>query len=81
MEELSARMASYEERQVGPNWLDMINSRFLALEERMTRESERIAVIEINYRSIESSLDAILKSIDRVHPTTEDQPDPFIATA
>ncbi len=81
VEELSSRVVAVEQKGLSPDWLDMINTRFTALEERVTRETERIGGIETSYRSIESSLDAIMKSIDRVRPQAETEPDPFIAAA
>lgn len=62
--ELASRLAAVEGKASSSEWLDMINSRFIALEERMTVQGERISSMEGNYQNIEGSLESILRKLD-----------------
>jgi hypothetical protein len=62
--ELASRLAAVESKASSGEWLEMINSRFIALEERMTVHGERISSMEGNYQNIEGSLESILRKLD-----------------
>ena len=72
--ELASRLTAVEHKTSSGDWLEMINSRFVALEERMTVQGERIASMEGNYQNIEGSLESILRKLDGL--TREKAPAP-----
>src|SRR5262249_21341022 len=65
LDALTVRVSAMESRTSGGEWLEMIASRFTAMEERMTVQNERIHSVEQNYGRIERDLDAILRALHR----------------
>jgi len=76
VEDLSARLAKVELGRTGQDWLELLNERFVSLEERMTVQAERITAIEGSYQNIETSLEAILKSLGGPRPQPAGEPEP-----
>src|SRR5512141_2517170 len=64
LKEITSRLSAVEKKTSNGEWLEMVNSRFMALEERMAVQGERIASIDGNYHSIEGRLESILHKLD-----------------
>ncbi len=80
---LATRVSAVEGKTSEGEWLEMIGSRFSAMEERLTVQNERIHGIEQNYVRIERDLDAILRALHKpafqvVEPTSNSQHEPAL---
>lgn len=75
IDQLTTRVAAVEEKGMPQHWLAALDSKFSALENRVTSQSQRISAVESSYGNISARLDAILKSLDRR------QPEPAVPTA
>ena len=71
VEQLTSRVTALEARRTDSDWLEVVGTRFTAMEERLTVQNERIQSVESNYHAIEQNLDAILRALDK-QPGTED---------
>ena len=71
VEKLTSRVTALEARRTDSDWLELVGTRFTAMEERLTVQNERIQSVESNYQAIEQNLDAILRALDK-QPGTED---------
>ena len=65
VDQLTTRVAAVEEKGPSQHWLAALDSKFAALENRVTSQTHRLAAVESSYGNIEARLDAILRSLDQ----------------